>query len=95
MKYAKRLAYLGGIVNSNASIDDEIVNRIAKTTAAFGKPRYRFWNNRGIRVETKIRVHKAVVLTTLSYVAETWTPYRTHIRHLDALSSYNMWIYPG
>ena len=38
---------------------------------------------RGVRLVTKINVYCAVVLPTLLYGSEAWTPYRRHIRRLD------------
>lgn len=83
LKYVRTFTYLGSIVNSSASLDDEIINRIARATSAFGKLRHRVWNERGIRLEIKVQVYKAVVLTTLLYGSESWTPYRKHIQQLD------------
>ena len=83
LKYVKTFTYLGSTVNSNASMDDEIVNRISKATRAFGKLRHRLWNERGISLHTKIGVYRAVILTTLLYGSESWTLYRTHIKQLD------------
>ena len=41
LKYAKTFTYLSSTVNSNASLDDEIINRIAKAADEFGKLRHR------------------------------------------------------
>ena len=41
------------------------------------------WDVGKISLKTKISVYRAVVLTTLLYGSETWTPYRTHINQLD------------
>lgn len=83
LKYVRSFEYLGSKVNSSASLDDEIVNRISKASNAFGKLRHRLWNERGISIKTKVGVYRAVVLTTLLYGSESWTPYRAHIDKLD------------
>ena len=83
LNYVRSFTYLGSKVNYNASLDDVIINRIAKATTAFGKLRHRLWNERGIKLDTKIQVYKAVVLPTLLYGSEFWTPYRTHTNQLD------------
>ena len=70
-------------MNSDGSLHDEITNRIAKATSAFGKLRHRLWNEVGIKLDTKIQVYKAVVLTTLLYGSESWIPYWSHINQLD------------
>ena len=65
--------YLGGIVSNDASIDKEINARIAKATSAFGRLTKRLWTNKGIRLDTKISVYKAAVITSLLYGCETLT----------------------
>ena len=79
----ENLTYLGSIVSSNASMDAEITARIAKATSAFGRLVKRVWTNRGIRLDTKIAVYKATVLTSLLYSCETWTLTRKQIRRLE------------
>ena len=46
-------------------IDDEVNARIAKASAAFGRLRGSVWDRSGIRLDTKLKVYKAVVLPTL------------------------------
>ena len=41
LKYVKSFTYLGSKVNWNASLDDKIINRVAKATSSFGKLRQR------------------------------------------------------
>ena len=57
-------------------IDDEVNARIAKARAAFGRLRGSVWDRRGIRLDTKLKVYKAVVLSTLLYACETWAVYQ-------------------
>ena len=83
LKYVKSFKYLGSTINYSASLEDEIINHISKATEAFGKLRHCLWNARGISLKTKISVYRAVVLTTLLYGSESWTPYRTQINKLD------------
>ena len=75
--------YLGSTISNDASIDLEITGRIAKATSAFGRLYKRLWANRNIRLDTKISVYKASVLTTLLYGCETWTLRKQHIHHLE------------
>lgn len=65
------VTYRGNKINVSCTLDDEITYRITKANAAFGKLRHRLWNERGIRLETKIDMYKSVLLTTLLYVSET------------------------
>ena len=61
-------------------IDDEVNARIAKASAAFGRLRGSVWDRRGIRLDTKLKVYKAVVLPTLLYACEMWTVYQQHAK---------------
>ena len=83
MKVTDKFTYLGSTISQNALIDDEISARIGKASGSFGKLTKRRWSERGVRLVTKINVYCAVVLPTLLYGCEAWTPYRRHIRRLD------------
>ena len=64
-------------------IDDEVIARTAKASVAFGRLRTNVWERNGIRLDTKLKVYKAVVLPTLLYACETWTVYKRHAKKLD------------
>ena len=83
LKVTDKFTYLGSTISQNALIDDEISARIGKASGSFGKLTKRLWSERGVRLVTKINVYCAVVLPTLPYGCEAWTPYRRHIRRLD------------
>ena len=72
-----KFCYLGCILTSDAKADEYINSRIAKASAAFDRLRNRLWNEHGIRLDTKISVYVAVVLTILLYGCETWTLFAT------------------
>ena len=74
--------YLGSSINSAANLDDEVLNRLSKVSQAFGHLDTRVWQERGIKVNTKLDVYKAVVLSSLRCGCETWTCYRHHIKKL-------------
>jgi len=76
-------SYLGSIISSNANVDAEINHRIQQAAAAFGKLRSRVFQDRDIRIDTKLKVYRAIVITTLLYGSETWTTYRRHIAALE------------
>ena len=40
------------------------------------------WERNGIKLDTKLKVYKAVVLSTLLYACETWTVYKNHSKRL-------------
>ncbi|KAL8570481.1 hypothetical protein ACOMHN_034516 [Nucella lapillus] len=74
--------YLGSSLSSSNSLDKEISNRIAKANASYGRLLKRVWNERGLKLETKCAVYRAVVLTALLYGCESWTVYRRHVKLL-------------
>ena len=78
-----KFTYLGSTLSRNVVIDDEVNARLAKASVAFGRLHKNVWNRRGISVETKIKVYRAIVLPTLLYGCETWTIYRRHARKLN------------
>ena len=79
----KTFKYLGGIVSTDASMNPEIDSRIAKATSAFGRLLKRLWTNCGIRLDTKIAVYKATVLSSLLYGIETLTLNKKQIFRLE------------
>ena len=64
-------------------IYDEVTARIAKASVAFGRLRANVWERKGIKLDTKLKVYKAVVLPTLLYACETWTVYMRHTKRLN------------
>ena len=64
-------------------IDDEVTARTAKASVAFCRLRLNVWERNGIRLDTKLRVYKDVVLPTLLYACETWTVYQRHAKKLN------------
>ncbi|VDL89606.1 unnamed protein product [Schistocephalus solidus] len=53
------------------------------TVTVFGRLQASVWNRHGIHLNTKLKMYKAVVLTTLLYGAETWTVYWNQARKLN------------
>ena len=84
LKSVKQFTYLGSTLSTDATIDIEVNNRINKASAAFGRLSTRVWNQHDLRLQTKINVYNAVVLSALLYGSETWTCYRRHIRLLES-----------
>ena len=75
--------YLGSTLSRVVHIDNEVNARIAKASAAFGRLRGSVWDRSGIRLDTKLKVYKAVVLPTLLYACETLTVYQRHAKRLN------------
>ena len=83
LKVVDKFTYLGSTLSRAVHIDDEITARIAKASVAFGSLRANVWERNGIKLDTKLKVYKAVVLPTLLYACETWTVYQRHAKRLN------------
>ena len=83
LKVVDKFTYLGSTLSRAVHIDDEITARIAKASVAFGRLRANVWERNGIKLDTKLKVYKAVVLPTLLYACETWTVYQRHAKRLN------------
>ena len=81
-----KFSYLGSTLSQNIVVDDDISMRLSRAGAAFGNLTRRLWNEHGITTATKVKVYKAVVITTLLYGCETWTLYRRHIKTAQPIS---------
>jgi transcription termination factor 2 len=81
---ADKFVYLGSTLSRSANIDEEVAHRVARASASFGRLRDKVWDRRGLSVETKLKVYKAVVLPSLLYACETWTIYSRHAKQLNA-----------
>ena len=83
LKAVDKFTYLGSTLSRAVHIDEEINSRIAKASSAFGRLRNNVWERRGISLSTKLKVYRAVILTTLLYGSESWTVYSRHARQLN------------
>ena len=83
LKVVDPFTFLGNNVSRTVHIDDEVTARIAKAGVAFGRLRENVWERNGIKLDTKLKVYKAVVLPTLLYACETWTVYQRHAKRLN------------
>ena len=69
-KVVKKFTYLGSTFSKSIVMNDEVNSRLAKASAAFGRLKRNVWNRRSISEVTKVKVYRAVVLTTLLYGCE-------------------------
>ena len=83
IKTVDKFCYLGSTLTSSGSLDAEVMQRIGKASAAFGRLSKRLWHVHGIHLSTKIAVYRAVVLSALLYSCDTWTTYCRHIQLLE------------
>jgi len=63
--------YLGGIVNSQASLQEEVDARRARKLGAFAQFSH-VWGNRLLSVPTKVKVFNSFIVPHFVYGNETW-----------------------
>ena len=83
MKNSDSFKYLGSIISSDGSLDNEIEARISKASQALGRLKHKILKQHNIRLRTKIKVYNAVVLPSLLYGCESWTLYRKQLNQLE------------
>ena len=83
LKCVENFRYLGSTISADGSLDKEIESRISKASQALGRLRVKVLLQKGIRLYTKLKIYKAVVIPSLLYGCETWTLYRRHIKQLE------------
>ena len=74
--------YLGSIVEAKGGIAQEVGERIAKASKAFGALREPIFRKCDLSLRTKRKVYRAVVLGVLLYGSETWTTKKDTVRRL-------------
>ena len=67
-----QFTYLGGVISSDASCENDIKRRIGLATGASASLNT-IWAAKEISKHTKIRVYQSLVLSILLYNSETWT----------------------
>ena len=82
LKVVDKFTYLGSTLSRAVHIDDEVTARIAKASVAFERLRANVWERNGIKLDTKLKVYKVVVLPTLLCACETWTVFQRHAKRL-------------
>ena len=60
-----------------------IHSRISKASRCFGSLCRMLWYQRRFKTTIKLRMFKAVVLPTLLYGSESWTPLSKHVKRLQ------------
>ena len=83
LQVVDKFTYLVSTLSRAVHIDDEVTARTGKASVAFGRLRTNVWERNGIRLYTKLKVYKAVVLPTLLYACETWIVYQRHPKKLN------------
>ena len=73
LKAVDKFTHLGRALGRNVRNSDKVDHRIAKAIAAFGKLSEKVWERKGLSLDSKLKVYKAVILPLLLYTSETWT----------------------
>ena len=79
LKVVDSFKYLGSMISNDGSLDKEISSRISKASQTLGRLRNRLLNHHNVTLATKLKIYRAVVLSSLLYGCETWTVYRRHL----------------
>ena len=71
LQVVDKFTYLRSTLSRAVHIDDEVTAKTVKASVAFGRLCTNVWERNGIRLDTKLKANKAVVLQTLLYACET------------------------
>jgi hypothetical protein len=85
-KYVRVFKYLGGLVNTTATCEQEVNARIGKIWGRFNQMK-RMWGIKSMNTTIKMRVYKAFVLPILSFGSETWALTENQIQQLERVYS--------
>ena len=88
VEQVKSFKYLGHTMTEDGRCETEIKCRIAQAKEAFSKRKDLL--TKSLRKQTKIKIVKTLVWTTLLYGSETWTLTKEDVRKLEALE---MWLW--
>ena len=78
MKVVDKSTYLGSALSRAVHIDHEVTAKLANASVTFARLRANVWEQNGIKLDTKLKAYKAVVLPTFLYACETWIVYQRH-----------------
>ena len=80
----EKFTYLGSVITSSCSLDEEILRRIGLASSAFGRLTHRVFLNHSLSLDTKKAVYQAICLSILLFGCESWALYRHHFRKLES-----------
>ena len=90
LEVVNEFCYLGSCISSRANMEADLDRLIARASICFGQLRKRVWENRKLRLKTKIAVYTSCVLSTLLYGSETWSVYAAQITRLNTFHLRNL-----
>ena len=83
LEVVDKCTYLRSVLSKKVIIDNEVNNRLAKASGTFSRLSKNVWDQEGLSAQARLKVYKAVVLSTLLYACETWTLYSRHVKKLN------------
>ena len=87
LQVVDKFTYLGSTLSRVVHIDDEVNVRIAKASAAFGRLHGSIWNRSGMRLDTKLKVYRSVVLLYACEACNEECAFFTS----DVYNNHNLW----
>ena len=78
----EQFTYLGNIISNDATVSKDLDNRLSKASCSFRRLSKTVWQSHSLRLFTKIKVYRAVIIATVLCSAETWVLYWKQIRLL-------------
>ncbi|BHF68814.1 hypothetical protein SprV_0301185500 [Sparganum proliferum] len=70
-------------LSSNTRVDDDVARPIPKAGQAFDRLQNTAWNPYSLHLNTKLKMHRTVILPTRLYRAEIWAVYKKQARRLS------------
>ena len=80
LKVVGSFKYLGSMISNDGFLEKEITYRISKASQALGPLLNRLRNHHSVTLDTKMKVYRTVILSSLLYGCETWAIYRRHLK---------------
>ena len=84
-----KCVFLGALITEDALCEKEVRRRIAMGKSAMGGLTS-IWKDRGVTLETKVKLVKVLVFPIVLYGAETWTMRKHERRKIDA---FELWCW--
>ena len=75
-------------LSKNVMIDNEVNYKLAKASISFGRLSKNIWEHEGLSAHTKLKVYKAVVLSTLLWACDSWTVYSRKLKSRNSTRFY-------
>nr|VZH94097.1 unnamed protein product [Spirometra erinaceieuropaei] len=63
--------YVGCTLSRSTKIDDEVARGISEASQAFGRLQSTVWNRHGLKMSTKLKIYKAVILPTHTHTHDS------------------------